>query len=334
MSTATARLLARTTRYVSTLTPAMAARIMKAYEIMRTSLTDAEIKALLQAGASAEHLALEITKQPWFKNAVTSVGTGAQDITLRSAKQYSAALPTVAGRSVRLGIDMANPLIAVAMQKMKSSATEMLTKNAAATLTQAVKSGMERGLNSKAIARELRDVIGLAPSQERAIRNFKAMLQAGDREALTRALRDKRFDGTLSRALGVNGTGLSKQQVATMTDAYRRKMVSFNAYTQARTLANDGMRAGQRLAWEDAIGKGMVERDTLWKQRVSMRDGKVRPEHVDMDGEVRRFDEPYSNGEMVTGESDWGCRCQDVYFVDETGDRFGVGKGPQGAPTR
>lgn len=330
MSIATDLLLARTRRYVSTLSPAMAARILKAYAIMRTSLTDAEIAALLKDGASAERIALAITKEPWFRNAVTGVGTGAQDITLRSAKQYAAVLPGPAGRAVKMGIDLSNPLIATAMLSMKSRATAQLTKDLAATLTQAVKAGMEAGKGSAAIARTLRDVIGLAPNQEEAVRHFEEMLRAGDRAALTRALRDKRFDATLGRAMGKGGKGLSEAQVRTMADAYRRKMIAFNANTQARTLANDAQRAGQRLAWEDAIGKGVVDRGTLYKQRISLRDGKVREEHVAWDGEVRKFDEPYSSGEMVVGELEWGCRCLEVYFEDETGERFGAeGKGPR-----
>ena len=329
MSTATDLLLARLERYAATFKPAMAGRILRAYEIMRTSMTDGEIAALLKSGASAERVASALTHEPWFKQALTGVGTGAQDITLRSATQYAVELPQAARKAVKLGIDLSNPRIAAAMVTMKSRATDQLTKDAANTMRQVVKAGMEAGKGSKAIARTLRDSIGLAPNQEQAVRNFERMLREGDRTALTRALRDKRYDGTLNRLMGAEGKGLTEKQITTMTDAYRRKMVAFNANTQARTLANDAQRAGQRLAWEDAIGKGVIDKAFLWKQRVSMRDGKVRDEHIQWDGEVRRFDEPYSSGEMVVGELEWGCRCMDVYFEDETGERFGDAKGPR-----
>jgi len=292
-------------------------------------MTDAEIGALLKSGASAERVAAALTHEPWFKQALTGVGTGAQDITLRSAKQYAAELPQAARKAVKLGIDLSNPRIADAMVTMNSRATAQLTKDAAETMRQVVKTGMEAGKGSKAIAKTLRDSIGLAPNQEQAVRHFEEMLRAGDRTALSRALRDKRYDATLNRLLGPGGKGLSEAQIKTMGDAYRRKMVAFNANTQARTLANDAQRAGQRLAWEDAIGKGVVDRANLWKQRVSMRDGKVRDEHVEWDGEVRRFDELYSSGEMVVGESEFGCRCFEILFEDATGERFGAGQGPR-----
>lgn len=329
MSATTDLLLARLQRLAATYKPAMAGKILRAYEIMRTSMTDGEIAALLKSGASAERVAAALTHEPWFGQALTGVGTGAQDITLRSARQYAAELPRDAREAVKLGIDLSNPRIAAAMVTMKSRATDQLTKDAAATMRQVVKTGMEAGKGSKAIARTLRDSIGLAPNQEQACRNFEKMLRDGDRAALTRALRDKRYDGTLNRLMGKDGKGLTEKQITTMADAYRRKMVAFNANTQARTLANDAQRAGQRLAWEDAIGKGVVDRANLWKQRVSLRDGKVRDEHIAWDGEVRRFDEPYSSGEMVVGELEWGCRCMDVYFEDESGERFGAGQGPR-----
>ena len=333
MSIATDRLLARTTAYISTMTPAMSGKILRAYQIMRDSLTDAEITALLNAGHTAEHVALALTKQPWFENAITTVGTGAQDLTLRAAAQYRMILPTsVGGAWATIGIDMANPLIGPAMAKMKSAATANLTKTTRDTLTQTVKSGMERGLNSKRIAKELRSVIGLSPNQSNAVTNFERMLRSGDRMALTRELRNHRYDAQLLKGLGPKGTGLTEAQITKMAEAYRTRMISFNAHQQARTLANDAMRNGQRLSWESAIDMGMVDRATLFKQRVTMRDEKVRDEHALMDGEVRQFDERYTNGEMVVGDLDWGCRCHEVYFTDPTGTRFGKGKGPQSKP--
>jgi len=314
--------------------PTMTAKIMRAFEIMRTSLSDGEILGLLKQGHAAELIALRLTEQPWFNNAMTSVTTATQDMALRASRQYQTMLPKAGAASLgvagAIGIDLSNPLVYKAMTKLKSAATVNLAQSTANTLTQTVQSGLSRGLGSKRIAKELRSVIGLSPSQAQAVANFENMLRNGDRAALTRKLRNHRFDGTLRKTLGKGGKGLTPDQITKMSEAYRKRMISFNAHQQARTLANDAMRSGQRMVWEDAIARGMANTADLYKQRVSMRDGKVRTEHVLIDGQVRRFNETYSNDEMVVGELDWGCRCMEVYFSDPTGTRFGKGRGPRG----
>jgi hypothetical protein len=103
-----------------------------------------------------------------------------------------------------------------------------------------------------------------------------------------------------------------------MTTAYRKRMEAFNAETQARTAALDAQRLGQRLSWQDAIDRGIVKTDELYRTWVSVGDDRVRPEHVEMDGEEQPYEQPYSNGETVPGESTYNCRCIEKYTVGKT----------------
>jgi phage terminase large subunit GpA-like protein len=140
-------------------------------------------------------------------------------------------------------------------------------------------------------------------------------LEIGDREALTRALRDKRFDGTLNRLLGVGGEGLTTKQIDTMTNAYLRRMVSHNAETLSRTTVLESMKVGNRLAWEEAVDKGFVDGGRLMKRWSTVLDGRERPEHNAMNGKTAPFDGTYENGDSYAGEGDpWNCRCIDVFF--------------------
>jgi len=75
-----------------------------------------------------------------------------------------------------------------------------------------------------------------------------------------------------------------------------------------RTATLDALKKGQDLSWRDAIEKGVVV-GTLTKTWVTVHDDRVRPEHVAMDGQTVPFDAPYSNGQMVPGETDYNCRC-------------------------
>jgi hypothetical protein len=166
-----------------------------------------------------------------------------------------------------------------------------------------VENGLRDGVNPRVVARELGQVIGLAPNQEAAVRNFRKLLEAGDPEALVRKLRDRRFDSTIRRG------ALGPEQIEKMTEAYRRRMIAFNAETNARTASLDSMRAGQRLSWQSAIDSGIVDGSRLVKRWSGVLDARERPEHVAMEGETVPFDQPFSNGEMTPGESTYNCRC-------------------------
>ena len=168
-----------------------------------------------------------------------------------------------------------------------------------------IENGLRDGVNPRTVARELRTVIGLAPNQEEAVRNFRRALEGaeGARSPLAYKLRDKRFDGTIGKG------NLTTAQIEKMAEAYRRKMVAFNAETNARTATLDSLKLGQRLSWEDAVDKGIVDRNALVKTWAGTLDERERPEHVAMEGETVRFDEPFSNGEMTPGDSTYNCRC-------------------------
>jgi hypothetical protein len=100
-----------------------------------------------------------------------------------------------------------------------------------------------------------------------------------------------------------------------MTEAYRRKFLAWNAETNARTMANNAQKLGQRLTWEAAVERGDVDGGHLIKRWAGVLDDREREEHVAMEDEVVGWDEHFSNGEMTPGESTYNCRCIAVYFT-------------------
>lgn len=111
-------------------------------------------------------------------------------------------------------------------------------------------------------------------------------------------------------------TGLTSAQIEKMVDAYRRKMIAFNAETNARTATLDAFKLGQELSWQDAKDKGLLgERDVLVKQWKGVMDKREREEHIAMEGETVLMDEAYSNGEMIPGESTYNCRCLSIVYA-------------------
>ena len=81
---------------------------------------------------------------------------------------------------------------------------------------------------------------------------------------------------------------------------------AFKSMRVARTETSHAAGYGQR---EAARQSGVVKA----KQWISSRDSRVRDEHVVMDGETVKFDEPYSDGSMYPGEQDIMCRCVESY---------------------
>jgi hypothetical protein len=163
----------------------------------------------------------------------------------------------------------------------------------------------------RTIARDLRDRLSLAPTQEAAVENFQRLLEDGDTEAFTRELRDRRFDGTIRKAFA--GGGLTKEQVAKMVESYRLRMETFNAETIARTAALDAQKLGQKLTWDAAVARGDLDGGRLTKTWTGVMDSRERPEHVAMEGQTVPYNDPYSNGQMVPGDDEFNCRCISLF---------------------
>lgn len=138
-------------------------------------------------------------------------------------------------------------------------------------------------------------VLGLTERQMAAVRNYRRMLQEGQfGEAMTRQLRDKRFDPTLKR-----GESLSSEQVDRMVARYEARMLAYRAQTIARTESARAQAHGQRQAWNTAIEQGEISADEVVKRWVTAGDLRVRDHHVPMNNQII----PYSKLFIVHGGS-------------------------------
>lgn len=220
-------------------------------------------------------------------------------------------LPTVGVR-----FDLLNPDVVTAVRTMETRAIGTMQADIRETVRQTMERGLTAGQNPTVIARELRGVLGLAPNQEAAVQHFRQALEAGDRRALGYRLRDARYDRTLAKALGEDGTGLSKPQVEKMVTAYRRRMVSRNAETMARTLAHEAYAVGQKAAIADGVRSGALDGSRMVRKWIGVGDAVERPEHLAMNNTVVPWDAPYPNGDAYAGQgSPWNCRCRDLFLM-------------------
>ena len=173
------------------------------------------------------------------------------------------------------------------------------------------------GLSPEETARRIRESIGLAPDQARHVATFRQQLEILDPRVMNRALRDRRYDSAIRKAME-EGSPLSEDQIDRMTDAYQRRWIAYRAKTIART---EVVRAANKGAIESARQQLNAMPDmTVVKTWVATKDEKTRPHHRDLDGKsVVGLDTPFMlpDGEVIRYPHDdiapasetINCRC-------------------------
>jgi SPP1 gp7 family putative phage head morphogenesis protein len=158
-------------------------------------------------------------------------------------------------------------------------------------------------------ARQIRDVIGLTPSQEQAVASFRDSLASTDKltNALGRALRDGRYDRTLE-AHRAAGTVPSETAADKMVSRYAERFVNHRATTIARTESVRASNMGQRQVWDQAQKQGLLAHD---QQRVWITSGDDRTCEIceELDGETAGLNEEFDAGIMEPPDPHPDCRC-------------------------
>lgn len=191
------------------------------------------------------------------------------------------------------------------------------------TISQIINRGLVEGRSRAQVARDIRASIGLTWEQEVWIENYRRQLATLDASALDRMLRDRRSDRLLARHID-SGAALSTDQIDSMVERYRQRMVKWRAETIARTESLRAMRMGEWDALMDAQEAGALS-PLLRRFWVVTADERLRRYHLPIPGmnpEGRRVDEPFQtplglmrypldpNG---TAANVVNCRCRQEY---------------------
>lgn len=183
---------------------------------------------------------------------------------------------------------------------------------------QVVTSGVERGLNPRAQAREVRASLGLTQHQTSQVDRYRQLLLERDPKVLEYKLRDGRFDRTI-RAAFDRDQPLTRDQVAMMTDRYRERWVNYRSEVIARTESLRAVHLGTEEMWQQAVNEGEVEEDEIQRIWRTAADHRVRHSHRFMAGQKRSFKEPFKSGNgnllrfpcdpMAPASDTVQCRC-------------------------
>lgn len=166
--------------------------------------------------------------------------------------------------------------------------------------------GMKAGENPRAVARDIKGVVGLTDRQAKAVMNFREELETfherrtgggynlgakidrvngfqvlrpdedgSPMDGITeRRLRDFRFDGQLRSAME-SGKPLTEAQIDKMVEAYERKFLAYRARTIARTEALRTTNMGVQDAWRQAIEEQKVQEPQVRRQWIVARDERL-----------------------------------------------------------
>lgn len=245
-----------------------------------------ELADLIASGQLDEALAALDAAASRFASAVSATFLAAGEDTARflgDALDQLISFDTVNERAVRL------------LRNKRSAMIREISEDTRRAIFGALGDASARGLNPRAQAREFRDTLGLTARQQQAVSNFRDALQRGSRVALSRQLRDRRFDRTIETAIR-EGRQLSAEQIDRMVDRYRDRMVAHRARVIARTEALRAVHEGSEEMYQQAFDEGDLIPENVQQVWLTARDARVRDTHSTMNGQVRPVGVPFTSG--------------------------------------
>jgi hypothetical protein len=170
-------------------------------------------------------------------------------------------------------------------------------------------------------------LLGLTASQAEWARKYDAEL-SGDvpsSEALTRKLRDRRFDRTVAKAIR-EGTPIPAELRGKMVAAYRNRALRLRGETIGRTEAMTSLHAAQHEALTQAVEAGKLDEAAVRRVWKSAGDLRVRHTHMGLNNDTaglnERFTSPsgarllYPGDPSAPASERIGCRCIVAVRID------------------
>lgn len=218
---------------------------------------------------------------------------------------------------LRFHFSLGSERAAVALERMNLNVLLPVVQAQEAGLRSTLAYGLRNGFNPRETALQAREFVGLTEYDVSIIQTFELQLRSDPARALTRSLRDARYDPTVKKSAGLDGTPLTEKQIRAMTDAYANRLTDWRAETWSRTASLQAVREAQAASWKQIMDDSSVSNDRFVKTWVTTIDGRERDEHHDADGTTVGLDEefPVDGGVQVPGDNAYNCRCTMVVSI-------------------
>lgn len=224
----------------------------------------------------------------------------------------------VGAAAVGVGFNAAYPAAAALMRQNRLEFITNITQQTRDALRPILTEALNTGQGPVAASRLFRQFIGLNRPQTLAARAFRRALEQGATDALDYALRDRRFDRTLERAVATEAP-LTKEQIDRMVERYIQRALALRAETIARTESTRALAQAQDIATQQIIEKTGIDPSRVVRVWGATMDKRTRDTHRELDGQERGltvpFDSPSGAKLMYPGDPTApaaeviNCRC-------------------------
>lgn len=254
--------------------------LAECWQTLQSGTNMAEVTRLLAQGDISGALTTLARVEPQIYASVAPI---LEDAILESGRYVAEVLPAGAVVSP-VTMSLADPRTASYVQQYVGTRIVEISNETIEAVRNRVLWSVNVGRPPAATARDMRDVIGLNTTQELAVRNFRLALEEDPRSAMSRELRDKRFDPTLER-----GEPLTREQIDRMTARYQANQLKFRTESIARTESMTAISVGQSQGIAQGIQSGAIrtvrpDGSTLRKFWIATNDGRTRHDHVVVPG--------------------------------------------------
>lgn len=255
-----------------------------------------------------------------FEKAMAGAGLPTNVLSVRDAlRQVYAAAAGVAAKELPasigtpLAFDLLNTESVAFIQNYGFNLIQQVSQSVRDAVRQVVDRAFREGGHPYVQAREIRNFIGLTANQQAAVANYRWALENGDRIALDRALRDRRFDPSVARAIR-DSSRLPQWRIDQMVERYRQRMLLRRAQTVARTESLRASNMGQQTLWHQAVQQGLMSQQTKRRWHTG-EDERVCPRCADLNGVEVGIDEEFAPGIMNPPDPHPSCRCNQYIVV-------------------
>lgn len=104
--------------------------------------------------------------------------------------------------------------------------------------------GVKLGDNPRTVARDMKQLIGLTDRDAKALANYRTELERGSLKALSRQLRNRRYDRMIRE-------DRHYKKIDALVEDYKQRLLKARAETIARTEAARALNIGQQQLWEE-----------------------------------------------------------------------------------
>lgn len=310
--------------------PKMRVALRGAFEQMRGLIPEKQILEALQTQGYGG--VLRLIDEADYSGALNGFRDEIENAAAESGRVFIETIPGAAIVNPAFRYSTVNPGTAEFVRNYSLNLIRQISNNTREAARNSIEADAIAGRGPKDTARNFRNTVGLTAKQERAVRRYRESLSTLDRDALARALRDKRFDPSVLRAIE-SGAALKPDQIDKMVGRYQERYVKYRSEVIARTESLRAASVGQHAAMRQALAQRAVDDTQLRRFWVFARDSRTRDAHRAIPGmnpNGVRLDEPYQSplgpimfprDPSAVAANTVQCRCAERFALASDMDR-------------